>query len=290
MCKGPFKLARKSNPSSAKLFPILTTPFRIFLFYPIANINDGGLGAAANLQSAALVSNGVPNDVLDNLNPLAIILFIPFLNHIFYPFLRARRIHFGPIARITTGFMFSAIGSIGYAAIQASIYKQSPCGNMASTCEDADGNALVAPISLWVYAVPTVVTALSECFMNITAFGLAYSRSPKNMKGLVMALNLFTTAISSAISLATASVIQDPYLTWAFAGPSIVGFVMAVIFWFTFKHLNNEEFVINTEAVEPDAESVNDGKYADESRFEVGAGDVKKSAVNVRDDNKAFGH
>jgi len=160
---------------------------------------------------------------------------------------------------------------------------------MASTCVDEEGNALVAPISLWVYAVPTVVTALSECFMNITAFGLAYSRSPKNMKGLVMAINLFTTAISSAISLATASIIQDPYLTWAFAGPSIVGFVMAIIFWFTFKHLNNEEFVINTDAVEPDTHSIDDGKYADESRYEVGEGDVKKSTINVQGDNKAFG-
>jgi len=219
----------------------------IFCFYPIANINDGGLGAAANLQSAALVSNGVPNDVLDNLNPLAIIVFIPILNHIIYPFLRARKIHFGPISRITFGFMLSAVGSIGYAVLQAYIYKLSPCGNQASTCEDADGNALVAPISLWVYAVPTVVTALSECFMNITAFGLAYSRSPKNMKGLVMALNLFTTAISSAISLATAEAIKDPHLVWAFAGPSIIGIISAIAFYFIYRDLDHEEFVINTD-------------------------------------------
>lgn len=189
--------------------------------------------------------------------------------------------------------MFAAVGSIGYAVIQAYIYKTSPCGNQASTCVDADGNAAVAPISLWVYAVPTVVTALAECFMNITAFGLAYSRSPKNMKGLVMALNLFTTAISSAISLATADAIKDPNLVWAFAVPSIIGFVMAIIFWFTFKHLNNEEFVINTDALEDDAGVVmttGDDKYTDENtRYSIdGEGDVKKTTITVQGDDKAF--
>lgn len=36
----------------------------IFLFFPIQQINDGGLGAAANAQSAALTSNGVPSTFL----------------------------------------------------------------------------------------------------------------------------------------------------------------------------------------------------------------------------------
>lgn len=100
-----------------------------------------------------------------------------------------------------------------------------------------------------------------------------------------MALNLFTTAISSAISLATADAIRDPYLVWAFAGPSIVGFVMAIIFWFTFKHLNNEEFVINTEAVEVDSVRASDISSVDERDA---YGDVKKSTITV-DGNKAFG-
>jgi len=81
----------------------------------------------------------------------------------------------------------------------------------------------------------------------VTAYGIAYSRSPKNMKGLVASLNLFMTAISAAIGLASAPSIQDPYLIWAFAGPTIAGGVLTVIFWFTFRHLDKEEFVINTD-------------------------------------------
>ncbi|RDW69243.1 hypothetical protein BP6252_08263 [Coleophoma cylindrospora] len=213
----------------------------IFLFFPIAQINDGGLGAAANALSASLTSNGVPNDVLDNLNPLAIIVLIPIMNHGVYPLLRKLGIRFGPIARMTTGFLIASIGASSYAIIQHFVYQTSPCGNHASTCDIGTG---VSPLSLWLYAIPTVVTAFSEVFINVTAYGIAYSRAPPNMKGFVMAISLFMTAISTAISLATANAIQDPYLVWTFAAPVIIGFVSAIVFWFLFKHLDNEDFFV----------------------------------------------
>lgn len=46
----------------------------IFLFLPIFNINDGGLGAAANALSASMTTDGVPNDLLDNLNSVIIVV------------------------------------------------------------------------------------------------------------------------------------------------------------------------------------------------------------------------
>lgn len=68
----------------------------VFLFFPIQQINDYGLGAAANTLSSALTSNGLPNDVLININCFVIILLIPTMNHIIYPFLRNNlKIRFG---------------------------------------------------------------------------------------------------------------------------------------------------------------------------------------------------
>jgi dipeptide/tripeptide permease len=217
----------------------------IFLFFPIQQINDGGLGAAANAQSASLTSNGVPNDVLDNLNPLAIIVLIPIMNHGVYPLLRKMGIRFGPIVRITFGLLVAAVGASSYAVIQYYIYRTSPCGYQASTCDVGTG---VSSLSLWLYAIPTIVTACSEVFINVTAYGIAYSRAPPNMKGFVMALSLFMTAISTAISLATADAIQDPYLIWCFAVPSVVGFISAFVFYWLFKDLDNEDFFVGENA------------------------------------------
>ena len=63
-------------------------------------------------------------------------------------------------------------------------------------------------------AVPYSLGGLSELFVNVPAYGIAYSRSPPNMRGLVSALNLFSSAMAYLLGLAFSSLIQDPYLTW----------------------------------------------------------------------------
>ncbi|OTB06508.1 hypothetical protein M426DRAFT_20957 [Hypoxylon sp. CI-4A] len=221
----------------------------IFLFQPIWQINDGALGAAANALTAGMDTNGLPNDLLDNLNSVSIVIMVPFMNHVVYPILRKRGIKWGPISRMTFGFALGTIGSIGYPVLQYFVYKTSPCGYNATTCADIlpAGSVTVSSVSYAYYAIPVIITAISEIFVNVTAYGIAYSRAPKNMKGLVASLNLAMTAISAAIGLATAPAIRDPYLVWAFAGPTIVGAVFTVIFWFTFKHIDKEEFVLNTD-------------------------------------------
>lgn len=75
-------------------------------------INDNGLGESANFLSTMLTTNGAPNDVMDNFNSLIIILSIPVMNYGFYPYLRKHKIQYGPIARITTGFIIATLGGL----------------------------------------------------------------------------------------------------------------------------------------------------------------------------------
>jgi hypothetical protein len=46
----------------------------IFIFQPIFQINNGALGAVASALTAGMDTNGVPNDLLDNLNSVTIVL------------------------------------------------------------------------------------------------------------------------------------------------------------------------------------------------------------------------
>lgn len=171
------------------------------------------------------------------------------MNHLIYPLLRKWGIKWGAISRMTFGFALCTIGSIGFPILQYYVYQTSPCGWNATTCAEIvpEGENSLSTVSYSLYSIPIILTAISEIFINVTAYGIAYSRSPKNMKGLVASINLFMTAISAAIGLATAPAIQDPYLIWAFAGPTIAGAVLTVIFWFTFKHIDKDDFVINTD-------------------------------------------
>ncbi|TID16792.1 major facilitator superfamily transporter peptide [Venturia nashicola] len=219
----------------------------IFMFFPIQYINDNGLGEAANAQSTMLTAINVPNDVIGNMNSLIIICTTPMLNYGLYPLLRKMKIHYGPIARITTGLFISTLGGLGYTLINYYAYKLGPCKEYGSSasCVDADGNALVSNISVWWMAIPYALGGFSELFVNVPAYGLAYSRSPKNMRGLVSAINLFSTAIAYALGLAFSALIADPYLTWVFAGPTIVGAIATPVFWWIYKDIDKEEYKLS---------------------------------------------
>ncbi|BCS21461.1 putative MFS peptide transporter [Aspergillus puulaauensis] len=222
----------------------------IFCFFPIQYINDNGLGQAASFLSTMLETNGVPNDLISNFNPLSIIVFAPILNYILYPALRRFHIHFGPVARITTGLAMSSLAGVGYTVINYYAYKLGPCGKYGTseTCVDEDGVSLVAPITIWWIAIPYAIGGISELFVNVPAYGIAYSRAPKNMRGLVAAINLLNTAFAYAIGLACSSVIRDPYLTWDLGGPAIAGGILTVVFYFTFRHIDREEYVLSENA------------------------------------------
>ncbi|KAI1331067.1 MFS general substrate transporter [Xylariaceae sp. FL0255] len=214
----------------------------MFCFFPIQSLNDNGIGAAANYLTTGMTTNGVPNDVISNVNSLAIIAFAPILNYGLYPLLRKWNIHYGAVARITTGILLSAVGGVGYTVLQYYVYKESPCGYYAtSNCEDGFG---VAPITIWYTAIPYGIGGISELFINVPAYGIAYSMAPVNMRGVVSAINLFNQAITYIIGLATSSVIRDPFLIWDFGGPAIAGFVVGIFFYFYFRHLDRAEYIM----------------------------------------------
>jgi dipeptide/tripeptide permease len=220
----------------------------MFCFFPIQYINDNGLGIATDALSTMFITNGVPNDLLYNFNSLSIIVMAPVLNYGLYPLLRKYHIHFGPVARITFGLFLSAVGAVGYTVLNYYAYKLGPCGKHGSSasCVDADGVSLVAPISIWWLALPFSIGGISELFVNVPAYGIAYSRAPKNMRGLVSALNLFNTGIAYALGLAFAGIVTDPYLTWVFGGPAIIGFAAAALFYYLFRHIDKEEYTLST--------------------------------------------
>jgi dipeptide/tripeptide permease len=220
----------------------------MFCFFPIQYINDNGLGIATDALSTMFITNGVPNDLLYNFNSLSIIVLAPVLNYGLYPLLRKWHVRYGPVARITTGLLLSSVGAVGYTLLNYYAYKLGPCGKHGSsaTCIDAEGHSLVAPISIWWLALPFSIGGISELFINVPAYGIAYSRAPKNMRGLVSALNLFNTGIAYALGLAFSGLVRDPYLTWVFGAPTIIGFIAAAVFYYLFRHIDNEEYVLST--------------------------------------------
>ncbi|KAI1076247.1 POT family protein [Whalleya microplaca] len=210
---------------------------QIFLYIPIWLLNDGGVGAVQSNQGAAMTSNGAPNDLLSHFNPLVIIVFSPLMAQVVYPLLERKKIKFGRISRMTFGFVLAIISGIIGAIVQYRVYETSPCGYYASSCDD------VSPISIW-WQIPNVALgAMSEIFVNVTSYELAYARAPEHMRSTVVALFLFMTALSSALGEILIPAIIDPTLVWAWAAPAIALFVQTIIFWWKYRDVNDDAFM-----------------------------------------------
>lgn len=239
----------------------------IFCYYPIWLLNDGGIGSVATNQGASMTTNGAPNDLLNNFNPLTIIVSVPILTYFIYPTLARFKLSPGRITRITIGFFFATIGGLCGTLVQWRVYKTSPCGYQASTCETG-----VSPISIWWQIPNNVFSAWSEIFCNVTAYEIAYARSPPHMKGLVTSIFLFMNALSAAIGEILIPATKDPWLIWIWAAPTIALAVQSVLFWFKFRHLNNDEYMISDkdfEGSDTEAGSIHSNNAAEQKTEQV---------------------
>lgn len=97
-------------------------------------------------QAAVLNTHGLPNDVLANLDPFALIILIPIFDLGVYPALRRAGINFSPVKKIFAGFVFASLSMVCASVVQAHIYNTSVCGHSAATC-DAEP---YIPTNVWI--------------------------------------------------------------------------------------------------------------------------------------------
>ncbi|ODQ44879.1 hypothetical protein PICMEDRAFT_17407 [Pichia membranifaciens NRRL Y-2026] len=208
------------------------TQCSMFSFWVIFNLSDTGLGSTLTAQAGSMSSQGIPNDFFNNFNQITIVAAIPILDYAIYPLLKKMKINFKPVHKIFVGFMLGACASMVSAILQWRIYQTSPCGYYATTCDTP------SPLTAWYEIINYGLCALGECFCYTTAYELAYTRAPDNAKGLVMALFLFNSAISSAISEGVSGALIDPNLIWPFTGIAAAGGFCAIVFLVVYWNLD----------------------------------------------------
>lgn len=194
--------------------------------------------------------HGVPNDVLSNLNPFALLIFIPLNDFFIYPAIRKAGLRITPIKKIAAGFFTGCAAMIWAAIVQYYIYQKSICGNHASgeIFSEEEGAMVTcpeAPINVWAQTGSYVLIALSEVFASITSLEYAYSKAPKNMRSMVQAVALFMTAFAAAIGQAFVPLAKDPLLIWNYAIVAILAFVAGTGFYLQFRHLDKHEDELN---------------------------------------------
>jgi dipeptide/tripeptide permease len=204
----------------------------VFCWYPIYWLCYSQMTTNLVSQAGTMWTGNVPNDIMQNIDPLVLIITIPIMDRLIYPGLRRVGIPMGPIFRIFLGFVFAAIAMAYTAGVQSMIYANLP-------------NMISAGIQIPSY----ILIALSEIFASITGLEYAYKKAPESMKSLVMALFLFTNCLGSVLQFALVSVTVDPKLTWMYTGIAAAMGMCAPIFYFV--HHNGDKIDIQIRKFKP---------------------------------------
>ncbi|KAA8644902.1 hypothetical protein EYZ11_007492 [Aspergillus tanneri] len=215
----------------------------VFCWYPLYWLAYNQMLNNLTSQAATMKLGGVPNDIINNLNPLALIIFIPIMDQLIYPGLRRLGIKFSPLRRVTAGFMMAALSMVAATLTQHYIYKLGDCGKEANYCLDELNKH--SPISVWVQALTYVLGGISEIFASVTSMEYAFTKAPKNMRSLVQAVALFMNAVSAAIGQALVGLSKDPLLVWNYLVVTILAFLGGVGFWATNYKLDRQEDQLN---------------------------------------------
>lgn len=191
--------------------------------------------------------HGVPNDLMQNFDPISIIVFIPILDRIVFPLLRKINIPFRPITRIAVGFVAASLGMMYAAIVQHLIYTSGPCYDQphCAASVDKDGVAHGNDVHIAIQTPAYVFIGISEIFASVSGLEYAYTKAPPTMKSFVQSMFLLTNAFGAAIGEALTPAAFDPAIKWLFVGLCCASFSAGVIFWFLFHHLNAKEEEMN---------------------------------------------
>jgi POT family proton-dependent oligopeptide transporter len=113
-------------------------------------------------------------------NPALVMLLIPFMGAVGYPWLKRTGFEMTPLRRMTVGMFIAASSWVAAGLVQQPI----DCGERLSI--------------LWQLG-PYVLLTLSEVMVSTSGLEFAYSQAPVEMKGTLMSFWLLTTAIGNLV-------------------------------------------------------------------------------------------
>jgi POT family proton-dependent oligopeptide transporter len=220
---------------------------KVFCFYPIYWVVYGQFSNNFITQGGQMALHGIPNDLMQNFDPIAIIVFLPIVDQVLMPTLRKHKIPFPPINRIVTGFWIASLAMVYAAVIQYYIYQAGPCYDhpLCDAAMGPDGVITGNNIHIAAQTGAYMLIGISEIFASVTGLEYAYTKAPPSMKSFVQSMYLLTNAFGSAISEALNPVLVDPKIQWMYVGLAVASFLAGCAIWILFHHLNAQEDEMN---------------------------------------------
>lgn len=136
------------------------------------------------------------------LNPILVMLLIPFNNIVVYPLLRRMGFKVTSLRRMGAGLVFAALSWVFAGGIQLFI----------------DGGDAV---SITWQVAPYVLLTLGEVLVSATGLEFAYSQAPQQMKGVIMSFWLLSVSYGNLWVLMTNAAVRNDLVTAQIAASGI---------------------------------------------------------------------
>ena len=220
----------------------------IFLLFPLYWVCYNQISNNLIIQGGQMDIGSTPNEIPGTLDPIFIIVFVFVFNLAVYPLLDRMRVPFTPIKRITVGFFTACAAMIFSAVLQHYIYAKNPCGNRVGddiVINGIDCSGTNANITVWVQAGSYGLVALSEIFAAVTSLEVAVLLAPTNMRSIIMAVSLFTTAFASAINEAFNPLSKNPLFVANYTVFACLSFVGGILFYLMFMGIDRNQEELN---------------------------------------------
>lgn len=201
---------------------------RVFLFYPVYWLVYGQMTSNFIAQAGQMNTYHIPNDIMSNIDPITLLIFIPIVEKKFYPWLRSRGISFGPLSRIFTGFLCAALAMVWACGVQVLIYR-----GQAGT--QVDGVDVENAVSVFWQVPAYIFIAFSEILASVTGLEYAFLNAPKTMKSLVMSVFLVTNAGGYAMGILISPWFKDPYMVTCYFWIAAMTFATGALFRYCFR-------------------------------------------------------
>ena len=170
------------------------------------------------------------------LNPLLVMLLIPFNNLVLFPLLRRMGIAVTSLRRMGAGIAFSGLAWIVAGMLQLAI----------------DGGD---PVSIAWQIAPYALLTLGEVLVSATGLEFAYSQAPPSMKGAIMSFWMLSVSYGNLWVLITNAAVRNDSVTARIAGTGMsenaflmfffAGFALAVTLvfaWYARRYPMQEHY------------------------------------------------
>lgn len=180
----------------------------IILYWAIYSQMQSTFFLQGERMDAQLGSLTMPIAVLNVFNTVIILILIPIMDKVVYPFMAKYNRSPTHLQRIGLGFVLSALSVLAAGILE--IYRKKDIEENGVIVQKLSTDYFNASsISIFAQVPQFALVGASEVFASVSGLEFAYSQAPSFMQGLVMGLFLMTSGIGNYVSEAILEIVKE---------------------------------------------------------------------------------